>query len=140
MKTPTLRITTGCVTCRKIYQYRPAQERGRFCSVKCQHDFVWLVRRAYAEETGDLETFTIARRYLVEANGLTCSICKGSKWQGAPIPLVCDHINGDSSDWSMKNVRMICCNCDAQTPFYKAKNKGRGRHARMERYRAGLSF
>jgi hypothetical protein len=140
MANPKLKTTSDCINCRKIYQYRPSQEIGRFCSLQCQHDFVWLVRKAYAEETGDLETLSTTRRYLIEKNGWKCVACDLDEWQGKPVPLVCDHINGNSSDWSIRNVQMICCNCDAQTPFYKAKNKGNGRHSRRERYRAGLSF
>lgn len=64
-----------------------------------------------------------AKRYLIHTQGNICSICKTETWNNKPVPLVCDHINGDSSDNKIENFRIICCNCDAQLPTYKSKNK-----------------
>lgn len=44
-------------------------------------------------------------------------------WMNKPIPLVLDHINGDGLDDRLENLRLVCCNCDAQLPTYKSKNK-----------------
>src|SRR6266540_5330922 len=41
---------------------------------------------------------------------------------------------------SLDNLRLICPNCHAQTETYKAKNMGRGRHYRRERYAKGKSY
>lgn len=68
-----------------------------------------------------------ARRLLIHIKGNVCSICDTTMWQGKPVPLVCDHISGDSTDNSLDNFRLVCCNCDGQLPTYKSKNKGRGR-------------
>ena len=46
---------------------------------------------------------------------------------GKPVPLVCDHISGNSSDNEIENFRLVCCNCDAQLPTFKSKNRGNGR-------------
>ena len=56
------------------------------------------------------------------------------------MPLVLDHIDGHASNWRLKNLRLVCHNCDAQLPTYKGKNRGNGRHLRRERYAAGKSF
>jgi hypothetical protein len=69
----------------------------------------------------------IAKKYLVYKHGNTCSICKTTEWMGYPVPLVCDHISGDSSDNEINNFRLVCCNCDAQLPTFKSKNRGKGR-------------
>jgi hypothetical protein len=53
---------------------------------------------------------------------------------------VLDHIDGDGVNHVRSNVRMICPNCDSQLPTFKARNRGKGRHFRRERYRAGLSY
>jgi hypothetical protein len=68
-----------------------------------------------------------AKRYLIHKNGNVCSICETKEWQGQPVPLVCDHITGDSLDNRINNFRLVCCNCDAQLPTFKSKNKGKGR-------------
>lgn len=75
------------------------------------------------------------RRYLLAKNGNVCSICNTSEWNGKPVPLVCDHIDGDYQHNEISNFRLVCCNCDAQLPTYKSKNKGNGRKYDRE-YRA----
>jgi uncharacterized protein with PIN domain len=68
-----------------------------------------------------------AKNYLIHINGNKCSICNTETWMDYPVPLVCDHINGDTADNSIKNYRLVCCNCDAQLPTFKSKNRGSGR-------------
>lgn len=67
------------------------------------------------------------RRYLIYTYGNKCSICNESKWMGKDIPLVTDHIDGNSTNNMIENYRMVCCNCDAQLATYKSKNNGNGR-------------
>lgn len=84
-------------------------------------------------ETGRLSDYSEvqarrhAKSYLIGKNGHKCSVCEVSEWMGQPVPLVCDHISGDSTDNRIENFRLVCCNCDAQLPTYKSKNRGKGR-------------
>ena len=53
-----------------------------------------------------------------------CACCGiGPEWQGKPMPLILDHINGINNDNRLENLRFVCSNCDSQLPTYKAKNK-----------------
>lgn len=53
-----------------------------------------------------------------------CQICGiGPEWQGKPMPLILDHINGVNNDNRLSNLRFVCSNCDSQLETYKAKNK-----------------
>ena len=52
----------------------------------------------------------------------TCSRCLNSEWLGEPIPLELDHIDGDSTNNVLGNLRLLCPNCHAKTPTYRAKN------------------
>lgn len=80
------------------------------------------------------------RRYFLETRENRCSICKLTEWLSSPIPLVLDHIDGNSENWSLDNLRLICGNCDMLLPTYKNKNRGRGRKYRMDRYKKNKSF
>ena len=48
-----------------------------------------------------------------------CAICgQDDVWQGKPLRLHVDHINGVHSDHRLENLRFLCPNCHAQTKTY----------------------
>lgn len=51
-----------------------------------------------------------------------------------------DHIDGNSDNWSLDNLWLVCGNCDMLLPTYKGKNIGNGRYKRRERYKQGKSY
>ena len=75
-----------------------------------------------------------ARKYLIEKYGHICSICNITEWANQPVPLVCDHIDGNSENNLLSNLRMVCQNCNALLPTFGIKNKGNGRRAKREQY------
>lgn len=88
---------------------------------------------------GELKEVRALKKYLIELDR-RCSVCKGTEWRSQPIPLIFDHINGNSEDWSLTNIRLVCGNCDMQLPTYKKKNVGKGRFSRRQRYAEGKSY
>ena len=82
----------------------------------------------------------LVKRYLIEKYGYQCNKCKLSTWNNLPISLELEHKNGDGHDNRLENVELLCPNCHAQTPTYRAKNKGNGRPERRARYIKGLKF
>ena len=71
---------------------------------------------------------THLRKRLIRDNILEykCQCCGiGPEWNGKPMPLILDHINGINNDHRLCNLRFVCSNCDTQLPTYKSRNSKR---------------
>jgi hypothetical protein len=76
--------------------------------------------------SGDLNTNRLRRRLIKEGvKEARCEECGGTDWNGRPIPLQLDHINGDRRDNRLENLRILCPNCHAQTDTWCGKNHGK---------------
>jgi 5-methylcytosine-specific restriction endonuclease McrA len=56
------------------------------------------------------------------------------------IPIELEHIDGNSENNTLENVKLLCPSCHSLTPTYKNANKGNGRFNRRERYKNGKSY
>jgi 5-methylcytosine-specific restriction endonuclease McrA len=53
-----------------------------------------------------------------------CSECRNDgKWNGKPLSLQLDHINGVNNDNRIENLRFLCPNCHSQTPTFCGKKR-----------------
>jgi len=54
----------------------------------------------------------------------TCDICGFEGiWNGKPINMILDHINGIPNDHRLKNIRMVCPMCNSQLSTHCGKHK-----------------
>lgn len=76
---------------------------------------------------GDRLVSTASLRKRLLAEGLLlreCATCRRHEWEGRPVPLELDHVNGDRKDNRLENLRLLCPNCHAQTDTYRGRNIG----------------
>lgn len=53
-----------------------------------------------------------------------CEKCgQGPSWNGAPLTLQLDHIDGNPTNNRLENLRVLCPNCHTQTPTYGSKKR-----------------
>lgn len=67
---------------------------------------------------------SVKRRLIQE--GVLAERCKecggGTSWNGKPIVLVLDHVNGINNDYREENLRLLCPNCNSQTDTFSGRN------------------
>lgn len=134
--------TTPLVTCMNCMLLAPEYKNGRsFCSHQCfvsknKHDRLieWLAGGKIASK------LSVKSYLLKEQNGQCASCSISTTWNDKPLVFDLEHKDGDSSNNSRVNLELLCPNCHSQTATYKGKNKGKGRHHRMQRYYDGKSY
>lgn len=68
---------------------------------------------------------TLKRRILKRGlKPYRCVKCDNAgEWEGEPLALQLDHINGDTYDNRLENLRFLCPNCHAQTPTFAGRKR-----------------
>lgn len=87
-----------------MFQKRPLAEM----LVENSNSARWVVKRKL-----------IAEGVLIEK----CAVCgQEPEWCGQRLVLVLDHINGVPKDNRLINLRLLCPNCNSQTPTFAGRN------------------
>ena len=103
---------------------------GKYCSNSCsakgRSDKVinlWL-------SGGKAPIRPVIKKWLIKEKGYKCNSCGIFEWNGKPLMLWADHIDGNAANNLPSNFQLMCPNCDSQQNTFGAKNYGKGRKSR----------
>jgi hypothetical protein len=129
--------TFVCEYCGSEFEFRGYSYNHKFCNITCYRadkatQKEKLLDARYQEwlRGGEETSRRWIRQFVIRRDGYKCNCCGITEWNGKPISLWCDHIDGNATNNHPDNFQMICPNCDSQQDTFGAKNKGNGRKAR----------
>ncbi len=109
----------NCANCGDVIAHNK-----KYCSLLCQQKWQWenITKQRVLNGNGSAGGI---KRYLKEERGDVCEDCGiGNEWNGKPLTIQLDHIDGDSDNNELSNVRLICPNCHTQTETWGSKGLG----------------
>lgn len=130
-----------CKNCNKDFENN-ARGNRQYCNNTCKSEFDKNEKFNLIKNGKNDLSSKWYKKYLIEYYGercMECDWCERSKYS-KNIPIELEHIDGNSENNDLKNLKLLCPNCHSLTPTYKALNKGNGRHKRMRRYKEGKSY
>ena len=124
----------NCIQCNTILF---GNKRKRFCNQTCFADY----NRNIKIENNTACFYSI-KVHLIKTYGEKCSECGWDKKNEYTnkVPIEMDHIDGNSENNNLINLRLLCPNCHSLTKTYKGANKGNGRFSRIKRYHNDKSY
>ena len=127
-----------CLFCDKLLSITAK----KYCNSSCQQKYNWVEKQKLLESGISTLTNGMCKKYLIEKFGEKCQQCGWNETNPRTnkIPIDLEHIDGNSKNNSLNNLKLLCPNCHSLTPTYKALNVGNGRYSRRQRYKEGKSF
>lgn len=104
----------------------------KFCSGECNGEYLYKTVSIPKILVGESDNVDAIKRYLAETRGNICSICDNKGVHNhQPLVLQLDHIDGNSDNNQLENLRLLCPNCHSQTPTFTTRQK---KDTRRNRY------
>ena len=130
----------NCTNCQIEFSFNPHNTRGKYCCIACDHEDREkqkniLTEKRYQDwlsgiDLGIKNIRKVVKEFLTRRDGYKCSCCGIDSYNGKPITLWIDHIDGDATNNHQSNFRFMCPNCDSQSDTFGGKNYGKGRKSR----------
>lgn len=136
---PRVQVQWNCINCGKEHT-TVSWRLGKFCNVTCQQEKYFELRVEEWLKNNVTPGKGVIKKYLANIQGYHCSVCGITEWNNKQIVLELEHKDGNAENNAIDNLCLICPNCHSQTPSFKGRNKGNGRHARRQRYKEGKSY
>jgi hypothetical protein len=115
-------------TCKNCNSSIP--KRNIYCNNSCQQEYQRKLKiqdfldGKYIGQPLQFKSSSWIKTFLLENSNYKCSSCGiGEEWNGKPLTLEIDHVDGKAYNNTLENLRIICPNCHSQTDTYKSKNK-----------------
>jgi 5-methylcytosine-specific restriction endonuclease McrA len=116
---------------KKFYKNLSEKERLQYAEDKrTKFDYEDMQKRA--KETKVQQSWTrpyeemgrdSLRKRLIHERNYTCEHCGlTGLWNGKPLTLEMDHIDGNNKNNDVKNLQILCPNCHSQTHTFRGKN------------------
>jgi len=116
------------------------RNKSKFCSMECSLNYKAIEKRREVLsnlENGKYISFKQLRALLLDTYK-TCQECNIEPiWNNKPLSFQIDHIDGNSDNNDIKNLRVLCPNCHTQTITWCSRNiKNTKRNKYLRRYKA----
>lgn len=96
-----------------------ARGRKKSAEISTERSNQRIAAYTQAGAVGSLKAWKIGiatyRKHVLRIKGCVCAVCGlEEEWQGRPLSLHLDHINGDAQDNRLENLQVLCPNCHSQ--------------------------
>jgi hypothetical protein len=126
-----------CLNCESEILKKDGRNKAIYCDIKCLSEY-----QMNKKISNNIASSKTCKLYLIRTFGnkcMDCGWCQINEYSGK-VPIELEHIDGNSENNNLDNLKLLCPNCHSLTSTYKALNKGNGRHQRMKRYNEGKSY